>query len=110
MSSIGSGPGISSGSQLEAGAVRSISTADSRATPSVDTSTAAVATTSTNASATAQSAAVVATTSFSAGSAPVDTDRVASIRKAIQSGNYPIIPTKIGDAMIAAGLMLRGAK
>ncbi|WP_298197239.1 flagellar biosynthesis anti-sigma factor FlgM [Novosphingobium sp.] len=41
------------------------------------------------------------------GQAPVDTDRVQVIRRAIETGNYPLIPAKIADAMIAAGLLLR---
>lgn len=43
------------------------------------------------------------------GAAPVDTDRVAMIRKAVESGTYPIVPAKIADAMIAAGMLLRSA-
>ena len=39
--------------------------------------------------------------------APVDADRVAEIRKAVEQGRYPVIPTRIADAMIAAGLLLR---
>jgi len=39
--------------------------------------------------------------------APVDADRVAEIRKAIEDGRYPVVPTRIADAMIAAGLLLR---
>lgn len=46
---------------------------------------------------------------ISAGTAPVDQDRVSQIRDAVQSGNYPVIPTKIGDALIAAGVLLRKA-
>lgn len=42
----------------------------------------------------------------SAGEAPVDADRVAQIRDALREGNYPIVPAKITDAMIAARLML----
>lgn len=42
-----------------------------------------------------------------AGPAPVDGDRVQVIRKAIESGTYPVVPAKIADAMIAAGLLLR---
>jgi negative regulator of flagellin synthesis FlgM len=45
----------------------------------------------------------------SAGTAPIDQDRTAQIRQAVQNGSYPIIPTKIGDAMIAAGVLLRKA-
>lgn len=33
---------------------------------------------------------------------PVDTDRVAKIRKALEDGTYPLVPTKIADAIIAA--------
>ncbi|HET9630157.1 MAG TPA: flagellar biosynthesis anti-sigma factor FlgM [Novosphingobium sp.] len=43
------------------------------------------------------------------GQPPVDADRVALIRKAIETGAYPIIPAKIADAMIAAGLLLRAS-
>lgn len=39
--------------------------------------------------------------------APIDTDRVSEIEKAVAEGRYPIIPTKIADAMIAAGFLLR---
>ena len=41
------------------------------------------------------------------GPAPVDAERVQVIRHAIETGTYPVIPTKIADAMIAAGLLLR---
>lgn len=41
------------------------------------------------------------------GQAPVDAERVKMIRHAIESGAYPVIPTKIADAMIAAGMLLR---
>lgn len=40
-------------------------------------------------------------------SAPVDGERVKVIRHAIETGSYPVIPTKIADAMIAAGMLLR---
>lgn len=40
-------------------------------------------------------------------SAPVNAERVAEIRKAIEDDRYPVIPTRIADAMIAAGLLLR---
>ncbi|AKH44188.1 negative regulator of flagellin synthesis FlgM [Altererythrobacter atlanticus] len=39
--------------------------------------------------------------------APIDVDRVAEIRKAVEEGRYPLVPTRIGDAMIAAGYLLR---
>jgi negative regulator of flagellin synthesis FlgM len=39
--------------------------------------------------------------------APIDAERVKVIRRAIESGSYPVIPTKIADAMIAAQMLLR---
>ncbi|MBS0504481.1 MAG: flagellar biosynthesis anti-sigma factor FlgM [Proteobacteria bacterium] len=33
---------------------------------------------------------------------PVDSDRVQQIKKALQEGRYPILPTKIADNIIAA--------
>jgi len=41
------------------------------------------------------------------GQPPVDAERVQVIRHAIETGTYPVLPTKIADAMIAAGLLLR---
>jgi negative regulator of flagellin synthesis FlgM len=38
---------------------------------------------------------------------PMDQDRVAQIRKAIEQGRYPVVPARIADAMIAAGYLLR---
>jgi negative regulator of flagellin synthesis FlgM len=35
-------------------------------------------------------------------SAPVDAERVQQIRAALRDGSYPLVPTKIVDAMIAA--------
>lgn len=52
----------------------------------------------------------VASSPVSAGQPPVDVERVAHVRKAIEDGTYPIVPTKIADAMIAAGILLRVAK
>lgn len=37
---------------------------------------------------------------------PVDSDRVAEIRSALRDGSYPLVPTKIADAMIAARLSM----
>jgi negative regulator of flagellin synthesis FlgM len=44
------------------------------------------------------------------GQAPIDTERVSQIRKAVESGNYPLVPARIADAMIAAGMFLRSSK
>ncbi len=40
---------------------------------------------------------------------PVDVERVKVIRQAIEQGTYPVVPAKIADAMIAAGMLLRNA-
>ncbi len=40
---------------------------------------------------------------------PVDIERVKVIKNAIETGNYPLVPAKIADAMIAAGMLLRNA-
>ena len=40
----------------------------------------------------------------------VDAERVEMIRKAIEEGTYPLVPTKIADAIIAAGVILRSGK
>ncbi len=37
-------------------------------------------------------------------SPPVNSDRVSDIRQALREGTYPLIPTEISDAMIAAQL------
>ena len=44
------------------------------------------------------------------GQPPIDSERVTAIRKAIENGSYPVIPTRIADAMIAAGIMLRSGR
>lgn len=38
--------------------------------------------------------------------APVDAERVQQIRTALRDGTYPLVPTKIADAMIAAQVSL----
>ncbi len=52
----------------------------------------------------------VAASPVSAGQPPVDVERVAQIRKAVEDGSYPIVPAKVADAIIAAGLLLMVAK
>lgn len=37
---------------------------------------------------------------------PVDDERVRMIRDALRDGSYPLVPTKIADAMIAAQVSL----
>ncbi|WP_260925002.1 flagellar biosynthesis anti-sigma factor FlgM [Novosphingobium sp. 9] len=53
---------------------------------------------------------VETTAALDPGEAPIDTERVATIRRAVESGNYPLVPAKIADAMIAAGMILRSPK
>ena len=56
------------------------------------------------------SASVVMSEALDPGAPPVDVERVDLIRKAIEAGDYPLVPTKIADAMIAAGILLRNGK
>lgn len=54
--------------------------------------------------------AVTASDVLDPGAPPVDAGRVAEIRKALESGSYPVIPARVADAMIAAGFLLRSGK
>jgi negative regulator of flagellin synthesis FlgM len=54
--------------------------------------------------------AVLARNVLDAGETPVDVERVQIIRKAVETGTYPVIPAKISDAMIAAGYILRSGE
>lgn len=53
---------------------------------------------------------VVLGDTLDAGDVPVNAERVKEIRKALEQGTYPILPTSVADAIIAAGLILRTAK
>lgn len=55
-------------------------------------------------------AAYVRSGTLDAGEVPVDFERIGLIRKAIEDGRYPILPTKIADGIIAAGILLRTSK
>lgn len=103
MTSIGSGPSIGYGPKLEANTVSAVGTPNARGATQDTPAAPAPA-------ASAQASTQVATRAISAGQIPVDAERVATIKKAVESGTYPILPTKISDAMIAAGMMLRVAK
>lgn len=59
---------------------------------------------------TASSSMVATSQALDPGAAPVNTDRVSEIRHAIETNTYPLLPTKVADAIIAAGLLLRSAK
>lgn len=86
---------------VQAGAARTAKTPTGAPAASVDGPAAAIA----NNGAAAQ---VERSSALDAGqAAPVDFERVRVIRKAIDAGSYPVIPTKIADAMIAAQMLLR---
>lgn len=55
-------------------------------------------------------AAVQKSAALDPGSPPIDTNRVSQIRTAIANGTYPLMPTKIADGMIAAGIILSTPK
>jgi negative regulator of flagellin synthesis FlgM len=55
----------------------------------------------------ATGAAYQPSTALDPGQVPVDAERVQFIRHAIETGAYPVLPAKIADAMIAAGMLLR---
>ncbi len=78
------------------------------AKPSAPVASAAAPVAST-APASAPAAAVQTSPALDPGKPPVDENRVSVIRNAIQKGTYPLLPTKVADAMIAAGLMLSTA-
>ncbi len=55
-------------------------------------------------------AVVVESEALDAQQPPVNAERVAEIRKAIDEGKYPVLPMRVADAIIAAGLLLRSGK
>ena len=112
MTSIGSSPGVGSGSPVDTNALRQATAASqSAANASTTASTGANSTpASAPATSSAASAQIVTSTALNAGQIPVDNSRVSAIKKAIETGTYPLVPAKISDAMIAAGLLLRSAR
>ncbi len=54
--------------------------------------------------------AVVKSDALDPGAPPIDADRIQVIRKAIETNTYPVLPAKVADAIIAAGLLLRTGK
>lgn len=110
MSSIGSGSGLGSGANIEVAATLQVGATDPRqSTALVPNTSLAQGTQSTSTATTGSNpaSAVVTDTTSAAGAIPQDSDRVAAIKKAIEHGQYPIVPTKIGDAMIAASMLWR---
>lgn len=105
-------PPIEIGPARPVGAVRTNAAKPSTAVASAAAPTAASAPSSASASASASAstsapaAAVQTSQALDPGKPPIDENRVSVIRNAIQKGTYPLLPTKVADAMIAAGLML----
>ncbi|MBC7492671.1 MAG: flagellar biosynthesis anti-sigma factor FlgM [Novosphingobium sp.] len=101
-------PPIEIGPAWPVGAARTNAAKPSTAVASAAAPTAASAPSSASASASASAPAAAVQTSqaLDPGKPPIDENRVSVIRNAIQKGTYPLLPTKVADAMIAAGLML----
>jgi len=55
----------------------------------------------------AQGVSVKAAKALDAGQPPVDPERVIELKRAIEKGSYPLVPAKIADALIAAGMLLQ---
>lgn len=53
---------------------------------------------------------LIASDTLDPGAPPVDAERVAQIRRALESGTYPLLPTRTADAVIAVGHLLRNPK
>lgn len=60
--------------------------------------------------ATETAGAVTLSAALDPGEPPVNAERVAVIRRAIEQGRYPVLPFRVADAIIAAGLLLRSGK
>lgn len=89
-------------SSFELGPIRAVGAADRR----IAATNAELAVPRRGLAATALGAAPVSA-ELDAGMPPVDSDRVARIKKAIEEGDYPIVPQRIADAIIANGMLLR---
>ena len=61
-------------------------------------------------SASSRQASPVRSAALDPGAAPVDADRVQIVRQAIEAGTYPLLPVRVADAIIAAGMLLRNGK
>ena len=58
----------------------------------------------------AEPSVVERSTALDPGQPPIDAERVAQIRRAIERDEYPIVPAQVADAIIAAGILLRTGK
>lgn len=92
---------------IELGPVRPIGAVDARLARAADSRTGTSPRAEASASPVVQSEALAA---LDPGQPPVDAERVAQVRKAVESGNYPLVPATVADAIIAAGVILRSGK
>jgi len=94
---------------IELGPARPVSAVDVRLARSADwLATAAADQPASNAP--SAPSALFSSSALDPGAAPVDVERVSLIRHAVEKGEYPLIPARVADAMIAAGMLLRSAK
>jgi negative regulator of flagellin synthesis FlgM len=107
MSSIGTGPVKGAGAIEPTKPAGALQPARPVSPQSVSAPAVAKSTTS---GATASAVPEVRTTAPGAGEVPVDGNRVAEIKRAIETGSYPVLPVRISDGMIAAGLLLQKSK
>ena len=94
---------------IELGPLRPVGAVDARLARAADSRSGA----SPKAEAAASSSPVVQSEALAAldpGQPPVNAERVAQVRKAVETGTYPLVPATVADAIIAAGVILRSGK
>ncbi|KPF90425.1 hypothetical protein IP81_15445 [Novosphingobium sp. AAP83] len=97
-------------SSIEIGAPRPVGPVQVKTATTAKAAPAVVASEATSVADAGPAANVQRSSALDAGAAaPVDIERVKDIRQAIEKGNYPLVPARIADAMIAAGMLLRTA-
>lgn len=92
---------------IELGPLRPIGAVDARLARAADSRTGSSPRADTPASPVVRSEALAA---LDPGQPPVNAERVAQVRKAVESGTYPLVPATVADAIIAAGVILRSGK
>lgn len=92
---------------IELGPLRPVGAVDARLARAADGRTGPLPKAETTASPVVQSEALAA---LDPGQPPVDAERVAQVREAVESGTYPLVPATVADAIIAAGVILRSGK
>ena len=97
-------------SPIEIGAIRAVGPVQVKTATTPGQANAKVGTQPAAVTDTGSAAQVERSSALDAGAKPpVDAERVKVIRRAIETGAYPVVPAKIADAMIAAGMLLRNA-